>query len=679
MANRVPKKTILLAVASRNLMWALWRARVTLPARECRQCAACGVERCGRGRDRGLWRLRIVMMWGTDDSPGALIRKGIRQALVEVRVVGTHDQVTVRQCSEVHMSMPVIPGYTNPDPPGRLADLWPEPAGVPSGLWPEAELQQADRTPVGWLAVVEHYFSDAKHGGIGCVLVPEDADVISLLEDTSWLGRDLGTVGIWNGEHFADGLKGEDRSTVVEFFAQARSAVGARLPAIEVSLPFLWYFDAFAVQGGWNYLNRSGRDQELIRYVVTADSWRIEVRALEFRQFLAACHRKAVIQLDVVPKLAGAPFERVDSTFENDWAALDFCALHQPSMDDRPVFSRLVGQYVIDGCRNDRAPRFEERKLDREYPTFIYGVDHQSGTPLTHTCDPDELGTYFDKDNSRLHYLTPIYFKREVLQPYAAEPLRYGLSTSRLSCLNLWGVAISINSAGLVEVYLGDLGRDLPSDDWGHWRTYNVPPDGHMDEGRFRRDFLNQWASSVDVVGDLRRARDRAAQTSASVLGMPIWKSLDEETQAAFQSLIGPLNEDASSLGQPLLLLTKVLVDAIDPKPLKTALPGPPEPGERSLQLLRRYLDQQGDDRDVTRILRELQAFRSSGGVAHLAGSSKSKAAANLEIEGLGILQAFESVATRCTASLLATVAILESASPGNNLPERSYDGDPVS
>lgn len=562
------------------------------------------------------------------------------------------------------MSTPIIPGYTDAGPPERLSDLWPEPAGVPAGLWPNEELRRVERNPVGWVTIVEHYFDDAKHGGVACVLVPEEADAPALLHERSWLGRDVGNVSVWNDDEFTDGLSVEDRSTVVDFFAQARSAVGGRLPSIEVSLPFLWYFDAFPVQGGWNYLNRSGRDQELIRFTVTADEWRIQVRALEFRQFLAASRRKAVIQLDVVPKIDAPPFERVDSDFQSDWAGLDFVALHERSMGGRPAYSRLLGQYVVAGCRNDRAPRFEEHNGERDYPEFIYAIDPQTGRPLTHTCDPAKLGTYFDKDSSRLHYLTPIYFKREVLQPYAAEPLRYALGTSRLSCLSLWGVDISINSSGLVEVYLGDLGRDLPSDDWGHWRTYNVPPEGRMDEGRFRRDFLNQWANSMDIVGDLRRARDLAARTSASQLGASLWRPLDEETQATFDSLIGPLSEDPTSLGQPLLLLTKALVDAIDPRPLKAALQEPAAPGEQSLRLLRRYLEQQGDEGDVTRVLRELQAFRSKGGVAHLAGSGRSKAAVELEIEGLGTIQAFESVATRCTASLLATVAILEAARP---------------
>ncbi len=190
-------------------------------------------------------------------------------------------------------------------------------------------------------------------------------------------------------------------------------------------------------------------------------------------------------------------------------------------MGVRPASSRLLGQYAIGGLRNSRVPRLEEREQERDYPTFIYALDPETGQPLAHTCDPGQLGAYSDKDGTRLHFLNPTYFKREVLQPYAAEPSRYRLSSSRLSCLDLWGLDLSFNGANLVEVYLGDLGQSLPSDEWGHWRTHNVPPEGEMDEGRFRRDFLNQWATSKNVVGDLQRARAAAADTSAKLSTRP--------------------------------------------------------------------------------------------------------------------------------------------------------------
>lgn len=273
---------------------------------------------------------------------------------------------------------------------------------------------------------------------------------------------------------------------------------------------------------------------------------------------------------------------------------------------------------------------------------------------LRHTCDPKALGTYFDKDNSRRHYLTPVYFKREVLLPYAAEPNRYRLSRSRLECLSLWGVDVSFSTQGLVEVYLGDLGERLPSDEWGHWLSYNVPPEGHMEEGRFRRDFLNQFASSPDVPRDLRRARVRAAEVSGRILGSPIWRALEGDIEAEWESMVGPVSDDTTALGPSLLLLTKALVDAIDPAPLKAFL-GDVEPNELSLKLLGRFAERIGGDDLLVEPLRAVQEFRSRGGVAHLAGSGRRQALARLGIEGMSTLVAFDDVAghlAKCLSDL---------------------------
>jgi hypothetical protein len=556
------------------------------------------------------------------------------------------------------MSVPSIPGYLERHAQSTLADLWPRPVGAfPDELWPVDYLRIVSNNLSGWLTIGEHFFTDAKHGGTGCVLVhPEDS--VAALQETSWIGRDLGAASVWGDGRFGNGLEAMDGDIRVEFFGQARRPSGASLPIIEVSQPFLWYWDAFPTSAGWGYVNRAGREQELIRWERTEDSWKIEVRILEFRQFLADSGRNAVLQLDYVHKTTGPKFKRVDADFKNNWAHFGFYAVHEWSVDGRPTFSGLFGQYVMTGLRNSRVPRFEERRQDRDYPTFIYAIDVETGHPLTHTCDPGKLGSYFDKDGTRLHYLTPIYFKREVLQPYAAEPTRYRLSPTRLSCLDLWGITISFNTAGLVEVYLGDLGRDLPSDEWGHWRTYNVPPEGTMDEGRFRRDFLNQWASSKDPVGDLRRARVKAADISRRLLGSPIWRTLPGDVNSEFESLVGPLADDPAALGPPLLLLAKALVDGIDPAPLKAHLKTF-DKDEKSLRLLQRYAQELGDTSDVTSILRDLQGFRSRGGVAHLAGSGRDKAAKDLGISGLSNWDAFESVTIRVTACVNALTQLM--------------------
>lgn len=563
--------------------------------------------------------------------------------------------------------MPVIPGYLEPPAGDTLLGMWSCPEGLPDQLWPVNQLRKVSRSPTDWLTIEEHYFTDAEHGGTGCVLVSARDSAAALRGDTGWIGRDLGSFLSGDDGTFDSGLQGTDRGLQVEFFVHAREAIGTTEPVVEITHPFLWYWDAYPVNDGWKYLNRAGREQDLVRLDVSADSWKVDVRALEFRQFLAASGRSGVLQLDYTPKADLPEFERIDDEFTNEWAHFDFHALHHRSMGDRPAFARLLGRYVVTGLRNVRVPRFEERRQNLDYTTFIHDIDRHTGQPLLHTCDPHQLGTYYDQDDSRLHYLTPIYFKREVLQPYAAEPGRYRLSVTRLACLNLWGIDIAFNSVGLVEVYLGDLGSKLPADEWNHWRSYNVPPQGKMDEGRFRRDFLNQPAPSKNSIGDLRRARVSATETSQKLLGAPLWKALTGDVSAQFESLIGPLSDDSVAMAQPLLTLTKALVDAIDPAPLKAYL-GSHESGEQSLRLLTRFAERLGSSHDLTSVLRELQSFRSKGGIAHLAGSGREKAAAELEISGLSNWDAFESVVTRLTTTLIGLTDLMRMALEGEDV-----------
>lgn len=547
------------------------------------------------------------------------------------------------------MSTPIIPGYIDGPTPTTLADLWQRPTGdYPDDLWPGDVLESLLPEPTGWLTVCEHYSTIQGHGGRGCVLVHPAGIPVSLAA-TTWSGPDLGTFSVWEGfdgtNGFEAGLRANDRDADLEFFVQVRRPAGSPDPILDISHPFLWYFDAYSVRDGWAYVNAAGRPQELVRSQIDREHWKIQVRALEFRHFLHACGRDALLQVDCVPLTTVEGFARVDDEFRCDWAYFDFVATADRSISPGG-FSRLLGQHVVRGGKTSRGPRFEERRGEVEYPSFVYAVDASTGDPISHTCDPDQLGTYFDTDGTRLHYLTPVNFRREVLIPYSQEPNRYQLRRSRLECLGLWGLDISFNTAGLVEAYLGDLGRDLPAAEWGHWLTYNVMPEGKMEEGRFRRDFLNQPSTTPDVPGDLRRTRAEAAEATARRLGSPVWRPIDDDTAPEYESMIGPLSDDPVALQGPLILLAKCFVDAIDPSPLKDFL-GDAEKGERSLSLLGRTTERLGGSRDDVEELRALYEVRSAGGFAHFGGSKRHAALARLGIDGLSTIDAFDHVAAR--------------------------------
>lgn len=388
------------------------------------------------------------------------------------------------------------------------------------------------------------------------------------------------------------------------------------------------------------------------------EEWKVEVSALELRSFLAASGRELLVQKDYTLLTSDEidSFERVDDNHRTTWSNFNWFAIEDDHFSDATAFSNMMGKHVVTGTVTARVRRVDARNADKSYVEYIHAVDPRTGDMRRHTCNPDMLGDY--GDGSRLHWMTPVYFSREVLNRYTSEPNRYQVTASRIWCLDLWGLDISTNTAGLIEVYIGELGR-LPEGEQAHWLAYNVPPEGEMDQGRFRRDFLNQSVGSPDPAGDLRRARRRAAEVTSKLLGSPVWRDLDPQAATEFEALVGPTSNDPSALTAPTLTLTKSLVDGIDPAPLKKYLGGS-ESGEKSIALLRRLLLSLGDTQNTAEIFAALQAFRSAGGVAHLGGSKAGATRARLGIDGMSSLEAFAHMTVSLTGALNHVADLVE-------------------
>jgi hypothetical protein len=561
--------------------------------------------------------------------------------------------------------IPSIPGYEVHDGPLTLGRIWAPPAGdYPASLWPATELLRIRPDPTGWLTVEEHFHrSDDMYGGTHSVLIDPEFREHVLHSGTHWSGRsDIGKVEVWSDGSFSDGLTAARHGDgALMFFSAVREHHRFVSPTFEITPTFLWYWDAFPSAGGWSYFDAAGRSVELIRVQISMDEWKVEVAALELRTFLAASGRELLVQKDYTLLTTEEidPFDRVDGDHCTDWSNFDWYVLVDDGYGgESTAFSGLMGKYVVEGTVTARVRRFEQRNADKKHIEFTYAVDPRTGDLKRHTSDPKMLGDY--ADSSRLHSMTPVYFSREVLNRYASEPSRYKVTASRIACLDLWGLDISTNTAGLIEVYLGELGS-LPEGEQAHWLAHNVPPEGQMDEGRFRRDFLNQSVGSPDPVGDLRRARRRAADATATIFGSPVWRDLEPQAETEFQALVGPTSNDASALTQPTLTLTKALVDGIDPGPLKSHLGGS-RSGEQSIALLRRLLVSLGDTDDAAEAFAALQAFRSAGGVAHLGGSKAAAASARLGIDGMSPLEAFAQMTVKLTTALNHIADLVEAS-----------------
>ncbi|MFE0606702.1 hypothetical protein ACFW2T_32600 [Streptomyces sp. NPDC058892] len=492
-------------------------------------------------------------------------------------------------------------------------------ADLPERARPDAYLAALTPVPTEWLTVVGEPAHGALDWGISCYLIQPEEQAHALKEPFGSLPA-IGSAGISTFQKrtvFEEGLRDEEEHA--EFFVQRRSHHGLAEPTLEFTPSFLWYFDAIPRNdGSWYYLDDAGRDHELVRTRRADSELRVDISALPLRRYLAVRGRRLVVQHDRVTRLDQVPDPEIDATDRSEVRHFSFHSGDIHSVD-RPGFVRLVGKQIVLPIDAQPADLARPHTSARRFPEFTIGMDSTTGQPITSTCDPKELSNYFT-DRGTPHYLTRVYFRREVLNRYTSQPSRYRIEASRLSCLSLWGLSIGTNPEGLIEVYLGDLGRDLPAEERDHWLSFNAPPGGGRDEARFDRDILGRWTDGPpDPLRRLFVAREQFSTTLGTLLGQAIYKPWHPADQIAFEGIHMPTSSEQHEADTLILLLAKGVIDYLNVKALRR-LPGVSDSKATSINCLEAWATSTGGDSDILiRPLRLLQGLRSTG-PAHLRG-----------------------------------------------------------
>lgn len=556
-----------------------------------------------------------------------------------------------------------------PGTPSRPSDLdeWAEPLDFEHAELRPLVMASIEQYPTSWLVVEQYVHRNHDSDGVSTVLITSSARAAAF-EERSWSGTYLGEFGLENGDQVELGLTAEMGDGQAEFFCQVQKNHGVRPPTVEIAYPFLWFWDAIRDGNNWFYLDRAGREQQLIRTTLNEADYTVEVRALEFRRYLQQRELLGLIQRDHVRWANVAKFDPVDLAYTSEWCSLAFYARHGKPIPGQNAHSRLLGQNIVTGIRGRPMPAWLDHG-DERYGEFIIGVEPETGRPMSHTSDPDLLANYFGKNPGAPHYLTSVHFDQKVLDRYLDEPDRYVVSSTRLAAVDMWSVSIGRTSTGDVEIYLGDLGRDLPWQEHPHWRAHNVVPRGDMNQDRYKRDFLGQWAGDMDPLEVLRNSLASANAAAERAWGRPLFRPLGADEAQEFERLHPPVHDGTRALVQPILLLTKALVDAINVKLIKEVA-GTSE--SRSVMLLGELVTHLGGDASITDPIRDLNRLRSSGGVAHLANESRAKLLASIGLDGLNPGETISTLATRLSVSLSAIadcVAIAaESSRPAENI-----------
>ena len=406
--------------------------------------------------------------------------------------------------------------------------------------------------------------NDAYSHGIYCALIPSK-HIDKVLDSLNW--------DLMHGE----GLPGsvayrEDKNRKIDYLRYGntdgveplvidREFHGVRKEYLEISEEFRLFHRLYHDRNLDRYVKiDEGGDEQVVAVV---EPKQVKIRLKEIRQFLAIKEMHLSIQF----------YCREDSKYTLEELGL----VQDPAVQRdnlycwslrygefpgyRRTYSRLYGKRMIEPlskAESEFSGFAKEQK--KKYIDFIIGVD-DNGAEIEHTCAaPDSL------------YLTPVSFRKQVLDKYYQQSSKYRVSDNILGCGTLWSIQIDNHHDNKVCVWLGDLGN-LPYKEQLHWKAHNFVSDTGVSETYFRRQIDAQFTDSDRPEHVFQKLYSELEKVCQEQLGWPLLLPLQPDDTYHLQNIRVPANDEQRDFDELVLGLTKILVDSLNEEQLKMLIP----------------------------------------------------------------------------------------------------------
>ncbi|MDX9988533.1 hypothetical protein [Thiothrix unzii] len=278
------------------------------------------------------------------------------------------------------------------------------------------------------------------------------------------------------------------------------------------------------------------------------------------------------------------------------------------------AFSRLLAKKVIYPVSVKKAISFFIKK-EKNYQDFIIG-ESTTGEVIKHTCNPDLLANFFGANNDAPHYLTPVFFRRDVLSRYYSEPEKYTIEDGNLVCGSLWSMYIDNNHEKYVIVYLGDLGKFLSESEQSYWKSFNISPDGKMSNTNYDRSIRAQFSSPLQADLIFKQNFEKFNTDWKLKFNWHLFKPLSDGDSYLFTHLRIPVNESQAEFDYQVLTLIKILIDSLNEEAMNSYIVLSEGEKIRGIKKFDAFLRVQeiSDDQvsNVIGFFRNLQELRSS-------------------------------------------------------------------
>lgn len=363
------------------------------------------------------------------------------------------------------------------------------------------------------------------------------------------------------------------------------------------------------------------KDDGLEHEVIRIGSDRICIRTIELKEFLAVKEMRLGIFFDVRQSHKSEtgrqqPFPADLRTEKQD--DLIFTATIADDLMRNGFFIRILGKKLIKGFSKKDSGIWPYKKEESgPFTEFIIGVDDH-GKEITLPCDPHGG-----------NYLTPVCFRAEVLNRYYDNPSKYSVEDGYLRCGYLWGVQIDNDNVGYVSVFLGDIGRDIPQNEHGYWRSFNIVPSGGLSQTAFKRSFLSQFTDPSRKDHLFKQKFFSLESEWSKKHDWTLFKPLAEGDLHCLASLRIPSSSEQPEFDSQIMYLTKFFVDSLNEEGIEKRIAiAENAKGIDKLEEFLKSIDLP-DYKTHIKLFRDLQSLRSTGS-AHRKGRNYEKTAQKL-------------------------------------------------
>lgn len=544
--------------------------------------------------------------------------------------------------------------------------------------WVVRDLQLTDLVTVYWSdRTDEHNYA------IYCSLIPTKEIEVSLSR-TSWdlmHGQGLpGAVKFYDdGKERVEYLRYGDRGGV-EPLVIDREFHGIRPDYKELSEEFRLFHRLYHDRKQDHYFKIDDSGNEHLVAIIEAKH--IQIRLRELRQFLAIKEMHLAILFDCREHSATSLKELDRAEGGSDAKdGLTCWGLYYGDLSgvgSHHAFSRLLGKRLIPPLPKEKSGfwGFAEEE-SRKQVDFVTGTD-EHGDEVTYTSDPARLADHFGANPGAPNYLTPVHFRKQVLDKYYQAPGKYSVEDGMLRCGALWGLTIDNHYDDRVVAWLGDLGRDLPYDEQLHWRSQNIPPTGGVSKTFFQRQVLAQFADSDRPEHLFSQRYQDLAEVCRKCIGWSLLLPLTAEDTHHLHSLRIPSTDEQKDFDELVQTLTKILIDSLNEKALNALIPsqtlGAIKGSISRLESAFRERGVPGLEPHIA-FLRNLQELRSSG-TAHRKGSNYRKITEEFQVDSQNLRAVFSGILSKALNVLDFLISTVRSGALGSKGGATKAEGD---